>query len=73
MRSLTVHACAAPVHEISELRSRPDLWQRIHEARLSPGQRELVIELEPPVTASCVKVSCALPLCILLGDNNTGA
>jgi hypothetical protein len=56
VRSLSVHASAAPVHELSELRSRPNLWQRVHAARLSPAQRELVVELEPPITASCVKV-----------------
>ena len=57
VRSLMVHACASPVHELQELRLRPELWQRVHAARMGPGQRELVVELDPPVTASCVKVS----------------
>ena len=60
VRSLSVHACSAPVHELSELRSRPELWQRVHAARLAPGQKELVVVLDPPLTATCLSVSHTL-------------
>ena len=63
VRSLAVHACSAPVHELAELRSRPDLWQRVNAARLAPGQKELVVALDPPVTATCISVSWHTPHC----------
>ena len=62
VRSLSVHACSAPVHELTELRSRPELWQRVHAARLMPGQKELVVVLDPPVAATCLSVSCIPPV-----------
>ena len=56
VRSLSVHACSAPVHELTELRTRPELWQRVYAARLTPGQKELVVVLDPPLTATCLSV-----------------
>ena len=56
VRSLSLYTCDAPVHELGELKARPGFWRLLHSANLAPCQRELRVNLEPPVTATCIRV-----------------
>lgn len=56
IRSYMVYACDTPVHELSELKARPDLWRLLHTAHLSPCQRESRAAFQPAPTATCIRV-----------------
>ena len=58
IRSLSMYACDAPVHELSEIKARPELWRRVFTTSLMPRQKEVKAKFEPPLHATCLKVCC---------------
>ncbi|KAK9863771.1 hypothetical protein WJX84_004776 [Apatococcus fuscideae] len=59
VRTLNIHMCNLPLSELSDLKGRPEVWEKALSLHVAPRQSEVKHQVSVPITASCLMIEFA--------------